>query len=353
MPDFDQIGRALAGFGAGVQGRGTQFLQGLEQREQRQQQQQQQLSDQRRQAMLQDNQIVLDNLLKNRPGAAIDVLSDRIGLLDQLGADSSDTRGLLQLINDDKIDEAIQESTVLNDAAVIRGLIEPLPSPDQDKFIKTTEGGQAVVRTPSGEFEAKTIKGIAELSGRKPEDVQKQINVLRKDITNSGRDFAKIEAAKNRITKTGRKGTAASDISLVFNFMKMNDPGSTVREGEFATAQNATGVPGRIVNLYNSLREGTRLSAPQRNDFIAQSEGLFDAQRDAFDSQIENTLQQADQDQIPRVRVFGEKRLAAFNERAAEAAKAAATPNITSQEEFDALPSGAIFMEDGQEFRKP
>ncbi len=28
-------------------------------------------------------------------------------------------------------------------------------------------------------------------------------------------------------------------------------------------------------------------------------------------------------------------------------------PEITSQEEFDALPSGAIFMEDGQQYRKP
>ena len=162
MPDFDQIGRALAGFGAGVQGRGTQFLQGLEQREQRQQQQQKQLSDQRRQAMLQDNQIVLDNLLKSRPGAAIDVLSDRIGLLDQLGADSSDTRGLLQLINDGKIDEAIQESTVLNDAAVIRGLIEPLPSPDKPK--QQIVDGQLVTIGPDGAV-ASDIEGLREDTG--------------------------------------------------------------------------------------------------------------------------------------------------------------------------------------------
>jgi hypothetical protein len=29
------------------------------------------------------------------------------------------------------------------------------------------------------------------------------------------------------------------------------------------------------------------------------------------------------------------------------------TPSVTTQEEFDALPSGAIFIEDGQTYRKP
>ena len=311
----NNIALALQGFGAGVAGRGGQFIQGIEEQRRLEEEQRLQSEQQRHTAMIMDNRVVLDHLKKGRTGPALELLDNRINLLGQVpGADPSDSQGLRDTIASGNIDAAIQESTIFDDEAVTRGFIDPIGG-DEDKFIKTTEGGQAIVRTQSGEFEARTIKGIAEMSGRKPEDVQKQINVLRKDITNAGKDFAKIEAAKNRITKTGRKGTAASDISLVFNFMKMNDPGSTVREGEFATAQNATGVDGRVVNLYNRLREGTRLSAPQREDFISQSEGLFDAQRDAFDSQIGNILQQADQDQIPRVRVFGEKRLKAFDKR--------------------------------------
>jgi hypothetical protein len=154
-------------------------------------------------------------------------------------------------------------------------------------------------------------------AGEKPkkEEIQKQVNVLRKDIATAGKSFELVRAANNRIKRTGNKGTPASDISLVFNFMKMNDPGSTVREGEFATAQNAEGVPGRIVNMYNQLLEGTRLNPDQRLDFMSQSEGLFTAQRDAFDTQIDNTLQQADQDQIPRVRVLGKSRLKEFMNR--------------------------------------
>jgi hypothetical protein len=64
--------------------------------------------------------------------------------------------------------------------------------------------------------------------------------------------------------------------------MKMLDPGSVVREGEFATAQNSAGVPDIIRAKYNQLREGTRLAEEQRADFKKQAENLYNT---ALDSQ--------------------------------------------------------------------
>ena len=55
----------------------------------------------------------------------------------------------------------------------------------------------------------------------------------------------------------------------------MLDPGSTVREGEFANAQNAAGVPDQIRNLYNKLITGERLNPTQRADFLSQAEAQF------------------------------------------------------------------------------
>ena len=57
--------------------------------------------------------------------------------------------------------------------------------------------------------------------------------------------------------------------------MKMLDPGSVVREGEFATAQNAAGVPERIMNIYNKLITGERLNVSQRNSFKGQAKNLY------------------------------------------------------------------------------
>jgi hypothetical protein len=50
-----------------------------------------------------------------------------------------------------------------------------------------------------------------------------------------------------------------------------------VREGEFATAQNAAGVPDRVLNLYNRVLSGERLNKSQRDAFKGQAGQLMTA----------------------------------------------------------------------------
>jgi len=65
------------------------------------------------------------------------------------------------------------------------------------------------------------------------------------------------------------------DISLIYSFMRINDPGSTVREGEFATAENAGGVPAQIRNLYNKVVSGQRLDISTRNEFMKTAQTIY------------------------------------------------------------------------------
>ena len=69
----------------------------------------------------------------------------------------------------------------------------------------------------------------------------------------------------------GRGGVR--DIGLIYQWMKMNDPGSSVREGERADAANAGGVTEGIRNLYNRLLTGevllTRLARISSTKFKA------------------------------------------------------------------------------------
>ncbi len=60
----------------------------------------------------------------------------------------------------------------------------------------------------------------------------------------------------------------SDDMALVFAFMKTLDPGSTVREGEYASAQNTTGVPGYVINAYNKALDGKFLNDEQRKSFV-------------------------------------------------------------------------------------
>lgn len=98
----------------------------------------------------------------------------------------------------------------------------------------------------------------------------------------------------------------ASGISLVYNFMKMKDPGSTVREGEYATAENAGGVPGYVHKLYNSLLGGNRLSPEMRQYYLESAAHDYDVAASKFNSRVKEFGQEAQRQGIAPERVtFG------------------------------------------------
>ncbi len=99
---------------------------------------------------------------------------------------------------------------------------------------------------------------------------------LRDEYTKRSSDFLKISDAYDRIVASADSPDAAGDLSLIFNYMKVLDPGSTVREGEFATAQNAAGVPERIANVYKRVMSGERLGTEQRFEFVNRAKKLYE-----------------------------------------------------------------------------
>jgi hypothetical protein len=103
------------------------------------------------------------------------------------------------------------------------------------------------------------------------------VSSIRGQFLRESRDFVSVRDAFGKITAASQDPSAAGDLALIFNFMKLLDPGSVVREGEFATAQNSTGVPDRVRNFYNRLLTGERLGLGQRQDFVSQSEKIFES----------------------------------------------------------------------------
>ena len=106
-----------------------------------------------------------------------------------------------------------------------------------------------------------------------PEDVRK----LRTEFSGLSRvkDFSQQAAAYGRVVASANDPSAAGDLALIFNYMKVLDPGSTVREGEFATAENSGGVDDRVRSIYNKLLNGERLTPAQRNDFGDRATRLY------------------------------------------------------------------------------
>ncbi len=80
--------------------------------------------------------------------------------------------------------------------------------------------------------------------------------------------------ATNRSKPEGEADPTA-DMSLIFGYMKMLDPTSTVREGEYATAAQAGGIPAKVWNLYNNAVGGGKLTNAVRKQFYEQAQKIY------------------------------------------------------------------------------
>ena len=107
------------------------------------------------------------------------------------------------------------------------------------------------------------------------------INKMRKEYNSLDevKAFKPVRAAFLKVKQSAEKPSAAGDLALVFNYMKILDPGSVVREGEFKTAADATAwlqkseadgvaIPAPIAQAIRKLKDGTILTDDQRKDFV-------------------------------------------------------------------------------------
>lgn len=104
------------------------------------------------------------------------------------------------------------------------------------------------------------------------------ISGIRKEFMKESDQWETVRDSYERLIAS--EPTGPGDIALLTNYMRMLDPGSTVREGEFATAANAGGVSQQIRNIYNSLVTGERLSPELREQFVSQAGALIEPQRE-------------------------------------------------------------------------
>lgn len=193
-----------------------------------------------------------------------------------------------------------------------------------------------------------------------PEPVQKRAEVLSStylkspEFTNFSLASGFAESVKRLVEmQNDGEASAAGDMALIYNYMKVLDPGSAVKEGEYATAEKAGSVPDAIVNLYNKAREGEFLTEKQRADFGRAAEtsilGLQAAlagRRRIIDAQISQLVPP---NLLPglRIQVFGDDGAAVSPGAAATTPGAVASgdglPSFSSNREmYDAWSKGLI-----------
>ncbi len=161
---------------------------------------------------------------------------------------------------------------------------------EKERQFRTSEAEKE--RTYKGEQEKgerefrKQLAQITAGSKSEQKDTSNETSI-RNEIKPYTKTMMDVDSSYRKVKSAAENPTAAGDLSLIFGYMKMLDPNSVVREGEFATAQNAASVPDRIRNMYNKIKEGERLNPSQRQDFVSQAQKVYQSQYDSYQSLVQ------------------------------------------------------------------
>lgn len=124
------------------------------------------------------------------------------------------------------------------------------------------------------------------------------------DVDNFRKEFSGLPAVKNfslqtegitRIVSAAQNPSPAGDLSLIFNFMKVLDPNSVVRESEFSTAEQASAwlqrseglgmtVPRPVASAIRRASTGERMSEEQRADFVNTAANIYRGSQEQYEN---------------------------------------------------------------------
>jgi len=227
-------------------------------------------------------------------------------------------------------DSTMMGKDLRQDQLVVNTMLYKGLGKDQYKQLVTEKGPEkgtfSITSTPTGFIRTNTATGaitIIESNSKQAQEAKKkekeafdrklkQSNTTfqrAKDIRNrfdkkSG-EFVKVRDAFGRIEVSAEDPSPAGDLSLIFNYMKMLDPGSTVREGEFATAAGAASVPERFKGAYKKVVSGEMLTTGQRKDFVNRAKGLMGKATSQNKKDRSETLRLGKQWNVSEAELFG------------------------------------------------
>lgn len=257
MPDgtLQKIGTGLAAFGAGVQGQGPQFLAGM-------QQQRQQLDDQRKAAMIEDAFRVKRSLESGDTAGAVNILSRRVGAIQQLGGDPSDTLGVLKKLESGDLRGALIDVNTVVGFAQAQGLLQAAPGPPE---LKTQiVGGQVVATDPrTGRAVATDIEGLADSAdGLEKEKLELRRRELSLKEQTEARQTAKLSAGLEKALLQAQDRTVqaqrdANEFDVLASDFERIDPNAGIKSTVTETLKNILGTQDAVSEFrrkFNQVR---------------------------------------------------------------------------------------------------
>lgn len=130
------------------------------------------------------------------------------------------------------------------------------------------------VETARAALELEALKATG---GVDPEKTFAQEEKIRKEWQGRNKLYSELKGTYSNIESSSVAGTGAGDIALITSFMKMLDPGSVVRETEFATARDTAGLFTQLENRLQKAKDGQLLKPEQRKQYVDLAKKYLEA----------------------------------------------------------------------------
>lgn len=212
--------------------------------------------------------------------------------IQKIGGDPSDAMQIISAIDNQDFAGAQQLLQMGVDAGIQTGYLNP-PASIKRASKQKAEGG-LVFDPNTGTYSIDEIAKARfdELAQKKAVGKLgiKEKQSINKDISGFIKNAVDIKTTANDLVRLKNLGTGASSIAAIFKFMKANDPTSTVREGEFATAENSGGVPAAIWNFYNKIMTGERIEDKEVQQFVEVAKTLSNSAIESSNNVVKGYL---------------------------------------------------------------
>lgn len=109
-----------------------------------------------------------------------------------------------------------------------------------------------------------------------------ELTGLSKSFSQETKGDSDVAGSWRTLHSNAALGTPAGDIAVIYAYMKLQDPTSVVREGEFATAQNAGGIHETIRARLNQAIGTGRLTPQLRSEILGSAKATLNSRRSQF-----------------------------------------------------------------------
>ena len=167
---------------------------------------------------------------------------------------------------------------------------------------------------------------------------------LRVEYLKSAQSLRDAELSYSTLGSSAGQASGPGDVALITSFMKMLDPGSVVRESEFAIARNTGGLYTKLLNSLSKAEGGEFLQPEQRAEFVSLAELYFDAARKQEKLMFEDKAEIAANYGLNPRNIFGSRRIGQAN--APTPSTAATTPSTAATIPSTAATIPKSFLED-------